>query len=103
MLAGLPLPVLKEYLDIDVTKDYVNYVKAVIDNAIEEIAIVSYTEFNELNELRALHNLRQFKRLSTEHFNTQMHKIINISHDNIGMALKDGHNKDTSTSKAGAY
>ena len=61
--------ILKEHISNEVSKEYVNNVKCILDELIEVIAIASLEELDKSNSLRSLHNQRLIKRVDDTHQN----------------------------------
>ena len=69
--------ILKQYIDNDVSKNYVLYVKSFLEDTIRRIAIVSLDELDEINQIRDIQRIPKLRRIDSSIFIKLVENLFN--------------------------
>ncbi len=91
--------ILKQYIENDVSKNYVIYVKSFLEDTIRRIAISSTDELDEINHLRDIQRIPKLRRIDSSIFIKLVENLFND--DPVFNRGETGRqNKDTVLSEA---
>jgi len=85
--------ILKQYLDNDVSKNYVICIKSFLEETIRRIAIGSMEELEEINHIRDIQRVPKLRRIDSSIFIKLVENLFNdgsvLNHGEIGQTNRD--------------